>query len=233
MVEVGKKVGQALVKSLPIPQKHPLRNFDPEKLGKIMNDPRFQVDTQDMTPQEYGMFLADLTGKNITNYRQQINDPKSNLREMQNIDLISRLGSEGGLGLRGVGLPGARGFMDIGKALPSEVIVDPSKYAGGYAAANYADTDVSEGISRDLLDAMGKENLRKDFILWSNIADTVDTRHELAHRGFERLINKGFNISDSDEERIIRLLDYVLGDDDNRHQVRIYFKNRNMTIEEA
>ena len=40
----------------PKPSKHPLRNFDPEKLAVVMGDPRFQVDTQGMTSQEYGMF---------------------------------------------------------------------------------------------------------------------------------------------------------------------------------
>jgi hypothetical protein len=82
---------------------------------------------------------------------------------------------------------------------------------------------------------MGREGLDKDFIVWSNIANTMSTRHELAHRGFKRLEDKGVIFSDTEEHAVIKLFDFMLGDDNNKAQVHLYFNRQDppMTIEEA
>ena len=207
----------------PKPGKHPLRNFDVTKIAEVMADPRFQVDTQGMSPQQYGMHLADLTGQSVMDFQNAMSDPNSNLRQAQQVDLASSLGSEGA-SMRMITLPGVSGIFEEGG---QEVIFDPKENQVGYFVGSYRRSE-NKGEKRDIIDdlvsAMGREDLKKDFLVWSSLANDATIRHELAHRGITRLLDKGFRITESDEELIMRMFSYLLGDDDAREQSYISFK---------
>jgi hypothetical protein len=214
MTNEGHRVGQAIVQNLPVPQKHPLRNFDPEKLSKVMADENFQVDTRGMSPQEYGMFLADLTGETILDFQKQMSNPNSPLRQAQKTDLASRLGSEGA-SMRMVTLPGARSAP------------------GGYAAGTYHPEGLNPGVVKDLVESLGRQDFDKDILVLSKLANDTTMRHELAHRGVSKLQDKGFRINLNDEEILMRLLDYSLGNDEDKKISEVYFKKfYNLTPEE-
>ena len=231
--DLGRSIGNVMP---PLPQKHPLRNFDLEKLSKVMSDPRYQVDTQGMTPQEHGNFLADLTGQTVVDFQKNMQNPESNLRQAQQTDLMALLGSRGA-SMQQFTLPGAKGYLKIGGEL-EEVILDPDKYSGGFQAGSNLPKGYhpeADSIVKDLIDAMGREDLQKNFNVWSSMSSDTNKRHEFGHRGVTILQNKGFKIDyDTEEEPMIRLLDYALGDDFAKKQAIAYFDRRkNMTISEA
>ena len=215
----------------PKPSKHPLRNYDLDKLAKVMADPRFQVDTMGLTVEKYADYLSGLTGQSIVDFQKAMSDPNSNLRQAQQTDFMALLGSKGA-SMQQFTLPGAKGYLK-----GQQVILDPTYYSGYATGTNYPEgfSPESDSIVKDLIDAMGREDLQKNFNVYSIVSSDTNKRHELAHRGITILQNKGVRIDyDTEEEPIMKLLDYALGDDYGRRQAIAYFdQDKNMTISEA
>jgi hypothetical protein len=192
MADVGHRVGQAIVQNLPVPPSH-------ELLSQVVADPNFQVDTQGMSPQEYGQYLADITGEAILNFQKQSSDPNSPLSQAQNVDLASRLGSESAA-MRLMQVPGV-----------------PSREPGQGAAGYYAPEGLSHGISSDFATAMGRPSLtQSDALVLSPLANDTTLRHELFHRGMRRLESQGLSIDRDDEEMVARIFDYKLGNNEDK-----------------
>ncbi len=204
----------------PKPGKHPLRNFDADRLAKVMQDPRFNVNTFGMTPQEYGMHLADLSGETIVDFQKAQSDPNSLLRQAQRTDLAAQLGSEGA-SMRLFRLPGMSGNA-VASYLPEAA--SPRHTPHTYKK--------DEHIVDRLIQSLGRGF--HDVIALSSIAEDTDIRHELTHRGIDKLKKDGFEIPLWKEEIIVRLMDYIVGDDRDKQEALWYFTEvKKMTLQEA
>jgi hypothetical protein len=207
MVESAQhRVGQAIVKNLPTPPSHPLRNYNPEMISRLMANPNFQVDTQGMTPEQYGQYLSDITGKAIIDFQRKSSDPESALSKAQQVDLASRLGSQGS-SMRFMQVPGV-----------------PSTEPGSGAAGYFAPQGLRPGVATDFASAMGRQSLAEsDAVILSPLANDTTLRHELFHRGVEKLKNRGLDISQDDEEMVARIFDYKLGSEKDKEIVAWYW----------
>lgn len=149
-----------------------------------------------MTPEEYGMHLSGERGKALMGLREALNDPQSELRQQQRVDLASRYGGKN-IGTNIVMFPGpwgGPGYMNYGGYTPP----------GRPMAEGTLEGDLTRAIS----------GLSEDVMILTPRAKS--TRHELSHVGMSKLAEQGIFLTDDEQEIVAETFDYMLGDEEDK-----------------